>query len=332
MEILVALIIIVLISGIVVAQSEPSTSNEKVLGSSSSEQLDLEVYRPFIVRITDGNVTITTSTVYKDPARILENAGFPMRQEDEFSYNYVESVDDTLVGLELIIERATPVGLNIRGEKTNILTLSKTVGELLLEKGVVLGPNDKARPSLATAITPNLLVAVNRVGSETITVEEELEFSRDFIDNANVKYGTNTVKTPGKNGKAKVTYQITFNDGVEVSRKKVLSVTLTAATNEVVIRGTKGKPSSKGPLSAEQIQFLGSCEAGMNPTRNSGNGYYGAFQFSIGTWNAMGTGYARADQAPLDVQIQAVQKLLSGSSIFGQFPGCANKMVALGLL
>lgn len=87
-----------------------------------------------------------------------------------------------------------------------------------------------------------------------------------------------------------------------------------------------------GPLSAAQIQFLGNCEAGMNPTRNSGNGYYGAFQFSIGTWNAMGTGYARADLAPLDVQIQAVQNLLSRSSIFGQFPGCANQMVAAGLL
>ena len=129
-----------------------------------------------------------------------------------------------------------------------------------------------------------------------------------------------------------MTYEVTYSDDLEVSRKKIQSETLKEAVNEVIIRGTKGKPASNGPLSAEQIQFLGNCEAGMNPTRNSGNGYYGAFQFSAGTWNAMGTGYARADLAPLDVQIAAVQQLLSRSSIFGQFPGCANAMVAAGLL
>lgn len=87
-----------------------------------------------------------------------------------------------------------------------------------------------------------------------------------------------------------------------------------------------------GPLSSTQINFLGNCESGMTANRNSGNGFYGAFQFTISTWNAMGTGYARADMAPLDVQIGAVQKLLSGSSIYSQFPGCARKMQAAGLI
>jgi hypothetical protein len=89
---------------------------------------------------------------------------------------------------------------------------------------------------------------------------------------------------------------------------------------------------TNGPLTQAQIQFLGNCESGMTATRNSGNGYYGAFQFSIGTWNSMGTGYARADLAPLDVQIDAVQRLVQRSSIFGQFPGCSSKMRSLGLI
>lgn len=87
-----------------------------------------------------------------------------------------------------------------------------------------------------------------------------------------------------------------------------------------------------GALSPAQINFLGNCESGMRANTNTGNGYYGAFQFSIPTWNAMGTGYSRADLAPLDVQIMAVQKLLSRSSIFSQFPGCANKMRQAGMI
>lgn len=87
-----------------------------------------------------------------------------------------------------------------------------------------------------------------------------------------------------------------------------------------------------GPLNDTQINFLGNCESGMTASRNSGNGYYGAFQFSPGTWRSMGTAYERADMAPLEVQIDTTQRLVSRSSIYTQFPGCAAKMRAAGLL
>ncbi len=91
-------------------------------------------------------------------------------------------------------------------------------------------------------------------------------------------------------------------------------------------------PPSPNVLNDAQITYLGNCEAGMDPTKNTGNGYYGAFQFSYGTWKSMGTGYERADLAPLEVQVDAVQRLLSRSSIYTQFPGCARKMASAGLL
>lgn len=91
-------------------------------------------------------------------------------------------------------------------------------------------------------------------------------------------------------------------------------------------------PSVAGTLSEEAIAYLGSCEAGMDPAKNTGNGYYGAFQFSYGTWKNLNTGYERADLAPLEVQKAAVQQLLQKSSIYNQFPACANKMRNAGLI
>lgn len=90
--------------------------------------------------------------------------------------------------------------------------------------------------------------------------------------------------------------------------------------------------SAPKSLTEEQITYLGSCEAGMDPAKNTGNGYYGAFQFSPSTWNSMGTGYARADLAPLEVQKEAVQRLVARSSIYTQFPGCAKKMRSIGMI
>lgn len=90
--------------------------------------------------------------------------------------------------------------------------------------------------------------------------------------------------------------------------------------------------SSPESLNDNQINFLGNCESGMTAGRNSGNGFYGAFQFNPGTWTNMGTGYDRADLAPLEVQKDAVQRLLQKSSIYSQFPGCSSQMRNSGLL
>lgn len=119
-----------------------------------------------------------------------------------------------------------------------------------------------------------------------------------------------------------VSYTYSVEDGTVVN-----AVTPTPTAVQQV--NTGGAPRS---LTEEQITYLGSCEAGMDPAKNTGNGYYGAFQFSASTWNSMNTGYARADLAPLEVQKEAVQRLVARSSIYTQFPGCAKKMRSIGLI
>ena len=94
----------------------------------------------------------------------------------------------------------------------------------------------------------------------------------------------------------------------------------------------KPHPIVTGVLSAAAIQDLGDCESHNTPTTNTGNGFYGAFQFTIGTWNNMQTGYARADLAPYEVQVAAVQKLVSMASIFSQFPDCSRRLFQKGLI
>ncbi len=58
---------------------------------------------------------------------------------------------------------------------------------------------------------------------------------------------------------------------------------------------------ANAPATADTWYRLRLCESGNTYTRNSGNGYYGAYQYSLGTWNGYG-GFARPDQAPAEVQ------------------------------
>lgn len=115
---------------------------------------------------------------------------------------------------------------------------------------------------------------------------------------------------------------VVFGEGVVEGGSQTVVTSVAASLNSAV----------SGPLNEAQINFLGNCESGMTASRNSGNGYYGAFQFSPGTWKSIGTGYERADLAPIEVQKEAVQRLVSRSSIWTQFPGCSAQMHAAGLL
>jgi hypothetical protein len=69
------------------------------------------------------------------------------------------------------------------------------------------------------------------------------------------------------------------------------------------------------------------CESSDNYAENTGNGFYGAYQFSQSTWT--GLGYpGRPDEEPASMQDQAAIKLQAESG-WGQWPACS---IALGLL
>ncbi len=69
---------------------------------------------------------------------------------------------------------------------------------------------------------------------------------------------------------------------------------------------------------------LRECESGDNYTIDTGNGYYGAYQFSAATWQ--GLGYpGLPNQAAPAVQDQAAQELQARSG-WGQWPECSLKL------
>lgn len=82
------------------------------------------------------------------------------------------------------------------------------------------------------------------------------------------------------------------------------------------------RPTYSGSL-ATWLASLRDCESSGNYAENTGNGYYGAYQFTVSTWNSLGTGYARADYAPPSVQDAAIIKnTLRTSGLSSQNPGC----------
>jgi hypothetical protein len=178
-------------------------------------------------------------------------------------------VDDGGAGLRLNVKRATPFLFTLYGKQFEARTQGKTVGEMLKEKGVVLGAQDGSSLSLSTPVVAGMDVRVWRNGKQTITQEEVIAKPTEEIKDMDQSVSFRQVKEPGADGKKQVTYEIEMKDGHEVSRKIIASVMTLEPIKQVTVIGVK----STSPTENEAIawNFL----TGHGYTRNQTAGIMG---------------------------------------------------------
>jgi hypothetical protein len=78
------------------------------------------------------------------------------------------------------------------------------------------------------------------------------------------------------------------------------------------------------PPTAENFQRLRQCESRDNYAINTGNGYYGAYQFNSRTWRALGYD-GLPHQATAAVQDEAAARLQAQRG-WSPWPGCSRKL------
>ena len=95
----------------------------------------------------------------------------------------------------------------------------------------------------------------------------------------------------------------------EKERVAALEAAQAAAAAQAVIDAHKAlQAAQQAPiLSGGGWAALRNCESGGNYATNTGNGYYGAYQYDIGTWNNYG-GYHLPSDAPASVQDAKAQE------------------------
>lgn len=235
------------------------------------------------------------------------------------------------------------------GKTKQVETSADDGAEEILEKaGVEVSAIDRV------ALEPGdsgVTLRVTRVTRGERTDEKAIAHTSEKRDDASLEKGTTKVVQEGKDGSVKTTYYEETRDG-----KAAVSVKLgekrTDPVNEIVAVGTKepvveaatasssasSSSSSSSASSSSSGTATGSapagvwaslaqCESGGNPATNTGNGFYGLYQFSLPTWQAMGGSGLPSDASAAEQTARA--QALQAQSGWGQWPGCA---ASLGLL
>jgi len=161
-----------------------------------------------------------------------------------FPEDLVRSFPDPSWGLgsKISVTRATPVWINDGGNKSLVRTFKKTIGELLEEKGLVLGVQDSITPALETGLLAEGTVTITRVEETEVVEHQAIPFKTVTHDDSNLLEYTTDVAQKGKNGTKAITYKVRRENGVEVSRIKLGEEVTADPVEEIVRRGTKPLP------------------------------------------------------------------------------------------
>ena len=198
----------------------------------------VNIYRARLVTVVDGAVRTKVMTSYQVASRIAESANIQLEAEDTTTLTLADDITSG-AGLELTIDRATSIELDLYGTKSTVRTQGETVQELLDDKNITLGDNDFTSPSLSTQLTEGMQVRVWREGKQTITVDEPTDYGVEIIYDADRPLGYRAVQSAGVAGVQSVTYEIEIKDGVEVSRQEIARITTQYPVKQVEVIGLK---------------------------------------------------------------------------------------------
>ena len=295
---------------------EPSLDSEMV-----AEKYNINIFRARPITIVDGDKRLKVTTAEQTPALIAKAAGIEVFEEDKITLSNSDNMAVDGANMVMKIDRASMVNFVLYGKESVIRTHAKTVGELLKEKNIDPKKDDTLSVDRSAKIIPGMKIELWRNGKQTITAEEDVKFEVEKVQDANRDSGYREVKQAGENGKKNVTYEVEMKNGVEVSRKEIASVVTKEPKKQIEIVGTKSSTSFSGSFS-EALARLRSCEGSY--TSNTGNGYYGAYQFDKRTWGNYG-GYELASDAPAAVQDEKAWQTYKARG-WQPWPTCKVKM------
>lgn len=258
----------------------------------NQDDFRINVYRAVPVQVIDGGKTVYTFSAATTPRAIARQTGSDLYAEDRVITEPTrEFLRQGAIGEQVIIDRATPVSVNLYGTPEVIRTHADTVGELIKEKGIKLESNDQLSPAADTPLSSDQQVFIAREGTKLESVEEQIAMPVQVITDTNLAYGTTAIRQQGAAGKRTVTYQVNLRNGQPVGRSIVSNIVTQEPVTQIEVRGSsisgiKGDMGRAGisPSDYTYVDFIVSKESGWNPNaRNKSSGAYGLCQALPGT-------------------------------------------------
>ncbi|WP_318246957.1 ubiquitin-like domain-containing protein [Halobacillus litoralis] len=174
------------------------------------------------------------------------------KEHDQLSHKSGERLAD---GMSIEVAEAFQVTLNDGGDEESVWTTKSTVEDLLDEQGIELNDLDELNLDEEAWLTADTPLEITRVEKVTEIVEEETDYSVEVKKDDSLPKGERKVLEDGQEGLVTKEYEVTIENGEEVSRELVEETVDQESRREIVALGTKvDEPDPQPAMTASASQ------------------------------------------------------------------------------
>lgn len=210
------------------------------LSWAKGDELPATFEQAYLIREIDidGNIIneYKGNSEFQTEREIAIDLGANPYKEDRFS-----SVPTINMGLGSVIKLyRAPRYMVIDGSKTlELRSWKETVGELLVEKDIILGKEDKINFSTNFELEPAMNIKIIRVAKTEVIERESIDYKLVEREDPNLERGKTRVEQYGEEGVRELTYEVIRENGEEISKTLLKNETTKEPLNTIKYYGTK---------------------------------------------------------------------------------------------
>ena len=175
------------------------------------------------------------------PSALTITDAFAQAGINYYPEDIVSAFPDPSLGIGSIItvQRAMPINLTDGKKIYAVRTWENTVVDILKEKNITLGDEDRISPTLATTLQLNMSISITRVARTTITETERIIYRNIENNDPTLYRGNNIVTQEGQNGSREKKYLLIREDGELISKTLTSNTVTKEVVNKIIRIGTK---------------------------------------------------------------------------------------------
>jgi len=182
--------------------------------------------------ITDGDAVKVYTTAATDPAKVLQEAGVLLTEDDIYTTSAGDGVS------EITVQRAQTVTICLGETSFNVTSFGETLADLFTRQGIAVDDSAKVSMPLSSKTYHGMVVRVDYVRENTESYTVELPFETVYCEDPTLEKGTEKVLVPGKAGQLLCTANVVYVNTQESSRSVYQQTVIAEPVKQVIAVGT----------------------------------------------------------------------------------------------
>lgn len=195
----------------------------------------------------------TVWTTVDTVKEFLEEQKISLSEHDQINQKENNPIEHKM---EVVVHTAFPVTLVDAGKKKQVWSTSTTVADFLTQQKISLDKLDRVEPALKEKVKDEAIVNITRIEKVTDVVEQPINFAVITQKDDDLPHGTEKVLKEGTEGVVSKKYEVTKENGKEISRKLLSETTVKEKQDKIVSVGTKDdviQLASRGEENGQEV-------------------------------------------------------------------------------